>query len=56
MRVLIAGGGEVGTLIASRLANEGNDVSIVDANVDRCLHLQDFYTMLVILAPAFWRR
>lgn len=52
MRVLIAGGGEVGTLIASRLANEGNDVSIVDANVDRCLHLQDSLDARVVQGSA----
>jgi trk system potassium uptake protein TrkA len=40
MRVLIAGGGQVGTLIARRLANEGNEVSVVDASADRCAHLE----------------
>lgn len=39
MRVLIAGGGQVAALIASRLIREGNDLVIVEANPDRCAQL-----------------
>lgn len=40
MRVLIVGGGQVGTLIARRLAREGNQVTLVDASGPRCEELQ----------------
>jgi trk system potassium uptake protein TrkA len=39
MRVIIAGGGQVGALIARRLIREGNDVTIVDPNPERCAEL-----------------
>ena len=39
MRVLIAGGGQVAGLIASRLIREGNDLVIVEPNPDRCAQL-----------------
>lgn len=39
MRVLIAGGGQVGALIARRLIREGNDVTIVDPSPERCAEL-----------------
>jgi len=35
MRVLIAGGGQVGALIARRLVREGNEVTIVDLGPER---------------------
>jgi trk system potassium uptake protein TrkA len=41
MRVLIAGGGEVALLIARRLSREGNEVTVVEENADRCLHLEE---------------
>jgi len=40
MRVLIAGGGEVGALIARRLIKEGSSVTILEADPDRCAYLQ----------------
>ncbi|MBN2369091.1 MAG: Trk system potassium transporter TrkA [Vicinamibacteria bacterium] len=40
MRILIAGGGQVAELIARRLIREGNDVTIVDADADRCRQLE----------------
>ncbi|MCU0255462.1 MAG: Trk system potassium transporter TrkA, partial [Vicinamibacterales bacterium] len=39
MRVLIAGGGQVAALIASRLVREGNDLVIVEPNPERCTQL-----------------
>ncbi len=41
MRVLIAGGGEVALLIARRLSREGKEVTVVEENADRCLHLEE---------------
>jgi len=40
MRVLIAGGGQVGALIARRLVREGNEVTIVDLGPERCRLLE----------------
>jgi trk system potassium uptake protein TrkA len=39
MRVIIAGGGQVGALIARRLIREGNDVTIIDPSPARCAEL-----------------
>ncbi|MEZ5403713.1 MAG: Trk system potassium transporter TrkA [Bryobacteraceae bacterium] len=41
MRILIAGGGEVATLIARRLSREGNEITIVEENADRCALLEE---------------
>ena len=41
MRVLIAGGGQVGALIARRLSREGNEVTIVDPSPERCAELEE---------------
>ena len=41
MRVLIAGGGQVGALIARRLSREGNEVTLVEPNPERCAELEE---------------
>ena len=40
MRVLICGGGQVGALTARRLVREGNEVTIVDPDSERCEELE----------------
>jgi trk system potassium uptake protein TrkA len=40
MRILIAGGGQVGALIARRLIREGNEVTIIDPSPERCAELE----------------
>ena len=40
MRILIAGGGQVGALIARRLIREGNEVTILDPDPERCAQLE----------------
>jgi trk system potassium uptake protein TrkA len=40
MKVLIAGGGQVGALIARRLTREGNDVVVVEPSPARCAQLE----------------
>jgi trk system potassium uptake protein TrkA len=52
MRILIAGGGEVGLLIAQRLVREGNEITIVDANADRCAHLENALDARVVHGSA----
>ena len=41
MRVVIAGGGQVATLIARRLGREGNEVVVVEEDAERCAQLQE---------------
>jgi trk system potassium uptake protein TrkA len=41
MRVIITGGGQAGALIARRLSLEGNEVTIVEPNPDRCQELEE---------------
>ncbi len=52
MQVLIAGGGEVGSLIARRLSREGNAVTILDESPERCAHLEDIHDAKVIQGSA----
>ncbi len=41
MRILIAGGGEVAALIASRLIGEGNEVILIEEDAERCAELEE---------------
>jgi trk system potassium uptake protein TrkA len=52
MRVLITGGGQVGTLIARRLVGEGNDVTIVEADPARCRQLESELDAKVVQGSA----
>ncbi len=52
MRVLIAGGGQVGALIARRLAREGNEVTIVDPDPERCAALEESLDARVVQGSA----
>jgi trk system potassium uptake protein TrkA len=52
MRVLIAGGGQVGALIARRLVREGNDVTIVDLDPARCRLLEEQLDARVVQGSA----
>lgn len=52
MRILIAGGGEGAALIAARLIREGNQVTIVEKNPERCLELEEHLDAKIILGNA----
>ena len=52
MRILIAGGGQSAALIAARLIREGNEVTIVDANRDRCEQLEEQLDAKVVFGSA----
>ncbi len=41
MRVIVCGAGQVGTSIAKQLANEGNDVTVIDQDPDRIQKIGD---------------
>jgi trk system potassium uptake protein TrkA len=48
MRILIAGGGEVAALIASRLIGEGNEVILIDQDGERCSELEDMLDAKIV--------
>lgn len=52
MNVLIAGGGQVGALIARRLIREGNAVTIVDPSPERCAELDSQLDARVVTGNA----
>ena len=52
MNVLIAGGGQVGALIARRLIREGNAVTIVDPSPERCAALDAQFDARIVTGNA----
>ncbi|NWF85780.1 MAG: Trk system potassium transporter TrkA [Bryobacteraceae bacterium] len=52
MRVLIAGGGEVGEMVARRLSREGNEVTIIEASAERCAYLDHALDAKVVRGSA----
>ncbi len=52
MRILIAGGGQVGALIARRLVREKNEVVIVEQNADRCVQLEEMLDAKIVRGSA----
>ena len=52
MRILIVGGGQVGTLIARRLVGEGNEVVIVEPDDERCRQLEELLDAKIVCGSA----
>ena len=52
MRILILGGGAVGTLVARRLIREGNDVVVVEESREQCAFLEDTLDARIVQGPA----
>ena len=52
LRVVIAGGGELGVRTAELLADRGHDVVIVEADPERCAELGDRYLATIIEGDA----
>lgn len=52
MRILIAGGGEVGQLIAQRLIREGNEITVVEADRSRAARLEGDLDARVVYGSA----
>ena len=52
MRILIAGGGDVASHIASRLIREGNEIVIVEESAARCAHLEEVFDAKIIRGSA----
>ena len=52
MRVLIAGGGQVGSLVAQRLIREGNEVTLIESGRERCLELEAQFDAKIVEGSA----
>lgn len=52
MRILLAGGGEVASLIARRLSREGNEIVIVEEDHQRCAALEQMHDVRVVCGSA----
>ena len=52
MRIVVLGGGAVGTMVARRLAQERNDVVIVERRLDRCELLEESLDAKIIHGDA----
>ena len=52
MRILILGGGAVGTLVARRLIREKNEVVVVEADPERCDELEEILDAKIIQGQA----
>ncbi|MBK9171273.1 MAG: Trk system potassium transporter TrkA [Bryobacterales bacterium] len=52
MRILIAGGGEVASLLARRLIREGNEITILEEDPARCAHLNEYLDARIVRGSA----
>ncbi len=52
MRILLAGGGEGAALIAARLIREGNQVTIVEKDPERCIELEEHLDAKIVQGSA----
>lgn len=48
MKILIAGGGQTAALVARRLIREGNEVTLIENNIERCEQLEELLDANVI--------
>lgn len=54
MKIVILGAGQVGSSVASQLANEANDITVVDTDEMRLRELQDRLDIRVVQGFASW--
>ena len=52
MRILIAGGGQSAALVASRLIREGNEITILEKNKERCRELEEHLNAKIVQGSA----
>ncbi len=52
MRILIVGGGDVGALIARRLTREGNEITLVEKDEERCHRLEESLDARIVRGDA----
>ena len=49
MKIILVGGGKVGTALARQLSEEGHNVTVIDTNKARVEHLSESYDVMGIL-------
>ena len=49
MKIVLVGGGKVGTALARQLSEEGHNVTVVDTNKARVEHIGESYDVMSIL-------
>ena len=52
MKIVLVGGGKVGTALARQLSEEGHNVTVIDTNKARVEHIGESYDVMSILATA----
>ena len=52
MKIIILGAGQVGSSVADVLANEANDITVVDTDATKLLELQDRLDIRTVVGPA----
>ncbi|MEJ5366980.1 MAG: Trk system potassium transporter TrkA [Bryobacteraceae bacterium] len=52
MKIVVAGGGGVGELVSRRLVREGNELTVIDPNPDRCTHLNETLDARIVQGDA----
>ena len=49
MKIVLVGGGKVGTALARQLSEEGHNVTVIDTNKARVEHIGESYDVMSIL-------
>mgnify|MGYP002619123695 CR=1 FL=1 len=49
MKIILVGGGKVGTALARQLSEEGHNVTVIDTNKARVEHLSESYDVMGIV-------
>ena len=52
MKIVLVGGGKVGTALARQLSEEGHNVTVIDTNKARVEHIGESYDVMSILGNA----
>jgi trk system potassium uptake protein TrkA len=52
MKIVILGAGQVGSNLAASLVSEANDITVVDVDETKLIHLQDRYDLNTVRGPA----
>ena len=52
MKIIVLGAGQVGSSVAEVLANEANDITVVDTNANKLLELQDRLDIRTVIGQA----
>jgi len=52
MKILIAGGGQTAALVATRLTKEGNEITIVEQDPERCQELEEVLDAKIVQGSA----